>query len=64
MDLIRTILHGPRTCPTCGASNLRGQRYCHACGDRLINRNPLLRFVVTVIAMAVVGLVIWWKVFR
>jgi hypothetical protein len=61
MDLLRTILHGPKSCPSCGAQNFRGQSHCHACGERLINRNPLLRFIVTIVAVGVVGLVIWWK---
>ena len=61
MDLLRTLTHGPRTCPNCGAENFRDSVHCHACGERLINKNPIVRFFVTVAAIGVVALVIWWK---
>jgi len=56
----RTILHGPKHCQTCGQADLKGQRFCFNCSERLINRNPVLRFFVTIIAMGIVGIACWW----
>ena len=64
MDLLRTLTHGPRTCPSCGAQNFRDSTHCHSCGERLINKNPFVRFLVTVAAVGVIALVVWWKLKR
>ena len=63
-DLLATLLRGPQQCAVCGAANTRGTTCCHACGERLRNRNPLVRFVVTGAALAVVASVIWFKLRR
>lgn len=52
---IHELLFPSRTCPDCGASNWRGSTYCHSCGERIRNRNPVARFFVTVVAMAALG---------
>jgi hypothetical protein len=63
-DLLQTLLRGPRECPGCGAANFRGTTWCHACGERIRNRNPLARFLVTVMALAIIGAVAWFTLTR
>lgn len=63
-DWTSTLRYGPRTCPHCGVPSLRTARHCAGCGERIRGGNPLVRFLVTIIALAVVAGVIWFKVFR
>lgn len=58
---LRRILYGPHPCPECGTQSYLGESHCPECGARLVNRNPVLRFVITVAAAAVVFGVVWWK---
>lgn len=60
-DLLRRILDAHKKCPDCGAHTFFGQTYCPQCGERIRNRNPLLRFIITLIAIAIIGGVVWWK---
>ena len=60
-DLLRTLLYGARVCPECGGQNLRGQTYCIHCNARIRNRNPIVRFFVTILAVAILAGVVWWK---
>ena len=61
VDLLKTLQWGPKHCPECGAVNFRGVTYCSACGARIRNRNPIVQFLVTVLAVAIVIGVLWWK---
>jgi hypothetical protein len=63
IDLTR-LLPGIKRCPECDTINVRGFTHCVSCGARIVNRNPLVRLLVTVIAMAIVVGVIWWKLRR
>ncbi|MGH7180154.1 MAG: zinc ribbon domain-containing protein [Tepidisphaeraceae bacterium] len=63
-DPFRTLIYGMRRCPECGADNLRGQTHCTGCGQRLRNRNPLLRLLITLVGVMVVVLVVWWEIGR
>jgi predicted nucleic acid-binding Zn ribbon protein len=60
-DLLRTLLYGAKVCPGCGGHNFRGQTYCSHCGERIRNRNPIIRLFVTLLAVAVVAGVVWFK---
>jgi hypothetical protein len=51
----------PRQCPSCGAANFKRSTHCAGCGDRIRNRNPILRFIITIIALGIVGLILWWQ---
>ena len=60
-ELLEMLLRGPRGCPECGAANLPGSVHCRACGERIRNRNPFVRLLVTVLAVGIVALVVWYK---
>ena len=64
IDLRQTLLWGPKTCHACGQLNFKGDRFCIRCGERISNRNPVLRFFITIVAMGIVVLVCWWKLTR
>ena len=61
MNPLKLLLPGLRECPGCGQTNVPGFTHCAACGERLVNRNPLVRLFVTVLALAVVAAVLWWN---
>ena len=64
-ELLKLIVPGLKTCPECGATNVAHySSHCMSCGARVRNRNPIVRFVVTLLAAAIVGAVIWWKLKR
>lgn len=61
IDFWRTLVFGANVCADCGTQNFKGLTYCRVCGQRILNRNPLLRWLVTILALATVAGVIWWK---
>lgn len=60
-EQLRRIVRGPKTCPACGEQAWLGEIHCPHCGQRIRDRNPLLRLFVTFVALSVVGTVVWWK---
>ena len=64
-DLLKRIVPGFKTCPECGATNIADySSHCMTCGARIRNRNPLLRLVITCLAVAIIGGIVWWKLKR
>lgn len=61
LSLLRNLLDAHKRCPFCGTHTIFRETYCPSCGERIRNRNPILRFFITIIALAVVGGVVWWK---
>ena len=61
MSSVLEFLRRFKTCPECGHFNVLAGSHCAGCGARIRNRNPVLRFVVTIAAVGVTLLVIWWK---
>ena len=58
---IRTILDAHKVCHECGTHTVFRQTFCPECGVRIRNRNPAVRLLVTIAALAFVGAVVWWK---
>ncbi len=61
MNLWKALVPGVKWCPECDVVNPQGQTYCFACGARIRNRNPLVRLLVTILAILIVVSVLWWR---
>lgn len=64
MSVLSEIFARLKKCPECGQHNIHGGSHCSFCGARIKNRNPVLRFFITIAAVGVVLLVVWWKLKR